>query len=77
VNEKGVIMFGKKKNSEKRAGFISRYRLKLRRDLDAMGYPGEAGTSWSENSVVIDAWGQVCQKAQDPSSMCHRVSLIR
>ena len=75
-------MFVKNKKSGKRAGFIQMYRRKLQNDLDAMGYPGAEETETSphpavDESLVIDAWGQVCQQTQDPSSMCRRVSLIR
>ena len=65
------------KKAENRASFIQKYRQKLQRDLDDMGYRGGAENTGSDDSVVIDAWGQVCQKTQDPSSMGRRVSLIR
>lgn len=75
-------MFGRNKKSGKRASFIRMYRRKMQNDLDAMGYPGREEAESSphtavDESLVIDAWGQVCQQTQDPSSMCRRVSLIR
>ena len=76
------------KNSAKRANFIQKYRQKLQRELDTMGYPHgkqeePVGELVDEDPpAMFDAWdhvhaGSECWNCHDPSSTARRVSLIR
>lgn len=72
-------MFGKKGDPERKASHLRHFRRKVQQYK--MGYAGvdqqSEAVSYTDESMIIDAWGQVCQQTQDPSSMARRVALWR
>ena len=59
-------MSGKDKESEER--FIELYRLKVQRELDAMGYPGGKEEETAVKGLVINAGEEVRSRLKEQGS---------